>query len=327
MQKKFIALAVAGVLAAPIAASADSANVEIYGKMHASWDFVDESTGADNDGTGVMRQSIFGLKGAEDLGNGMKAVWQIETLVNTTSAGNTGGLAQRPAFVGLSGDWGTFAMGRQEAPYKISTGKVDLFGDTIGDYNTIISTGADSFENRAHQAVAYVTPTMNGFHAAIARVAAVNADDDLWSLAAVYSNGPLFVGFGYETHDISALANLNSDDAWKIGAAYSFGDSRIGGVYENIDVGSGGDIDNYVINFAQKFGNNTFKIQYGNSDRGADADYWAVGVDHNFSKRTKVYAIYADAEPGLALNGGNELFGNYTGGDTDAFSFGIVHSF
>ena len=330
MQKKFIALAVAGALAAPFAASADKANVEIYGAMHVSWDFVDANAGVDNDQTAVFRQSKIGFKGAEDLGNGMKAIWQIETDIGD------GNVADRPAFVGLAGDWGTFAMGLQEAPYKVSTGKVDLFGDTIADYNVVVSTGAETFENRA-QAVAYVTPTVNGFHAAIARVASAQTfDNDVWSLAAVYANGPLFVGFGYETHDIAGV--LPDDDAWKIGATYSFGDSRIGGLYEDIDLGgAGGDVENYILNFSHKFGANTFKIQYGESDRGAvDADYWGVGIDHAFSKRTKVYAIYADAEAGLRLNSGDNghgsgnngagLGGAYAG-DVDGFSFGIVHKF
>ena len=334
MQKKFIALAVAGALAAPFAASADKANVEIYGVAHYSWDFVDEGNGAsDNDATGVNRQSRIGFKGSEDLGNGMKAIWQIET-----DAGDAP-FADRPVFAGLTGDWGTFAMGRQEAPYKVSTGKVDLFGDTVGDYNTVIGRNGDGFENRPAQAVAYVTPTINGFHAAIARVATVGgagtgtADNDVWSLAAVYSNGPLFVGFGYENHDVL----LGNDDAWKIGAAYSFGDSRIGGVYEDVDVSGDGDIESYILNFSHKFGANTFKIQYGETDAGAaDMDYWAVGIDHAFSKRTKVYAIYADAEAGLRLNSGDNghgsgnngagLGGAYAG-DVDGFSFGIVHKF
>ena len=324
MQKKFIALAVAGAMAAPFAASADKANVEIFGKLHVSWDFVD-SAGADNDATGVDRASRIGFKGAEDLGNGMKAIWHIETDVQDANWGD------RPVFAGLTGDFGTFAMGRQYAPYKVSTGKLDMFGDTIGDYNAVLGAQnpAHSFETYA-SAVAYVTPTVNGFHAAIARGAmAAAADNDVWSMAAVYSNGPLYAALAYETHD--GLLSVDAD-AWKAGIGYSFGNSKVGFVYENIDDdNSNTDTDNFILNFGHKFGANTFKIQYGDSDvdNGADADYWAIGLDHAFSKRTKVYAVYADAEAGLALDSKGWGNANNTAyaGDVDAFSFGLVHKF
>ena len=86
MQKKLIALAVAAAVAAPMSVAAD---VKIYGKMHASWDWTDSNDNANDDSddsTGVFRASRLGFKGSEDLGGGLSAIWQVETQVNSVTA-------------------------------------------------------------------------------------------------------------------------------------------------------------------------------------------------------------------------------------------------
>ena len=90
MKKQLIAAAVATAIAAPMAASAD---VTVYGKLHYSIDSIDydssmsgtiPDTGMDSevagyDGSAVnSHDSFFGIKGSEDLGNGLSAVFQME---------------------------------------------------------------------------------------------------------------------------------------------------------------------------------------------------------------------------------------------------------
>jgi predicted porin len=63
----------------------------------------------------------------------------------------------RNSFVGLTGGWGTFVVGRNDTPYKTSTGKLDLFADTMADYN-----GTVGFDDvRADNAIAYVSPNLS----------------------------------------------------------------------------------------------------------------------------------------------------------------------
>lgn len=357
MQKKFIALAVAAAVAAPMAAAAD---VTIYGQMHASWDFVDTNDAANDDSddvTGTFRASRLGFKGDEDLGDGLSAIWQVETQVQAAS----NSLALRNTFVGLKGGWGQVRMGRHDTPYKIGTGSLDIFSDTAGDYNNIIGTrtsGATGFDERVPQTVAYITPSFNGFTAAIARVSTklnegANSDEtEAWSGTAMYDNGPLFASLSYEQQSGAAIGTgsgttaTDDVDAWKLGLGYKFGSSKVGFVYEDISHGarnSAAERNAWYINFAHEFGANTFKIAYGaaedsdavNSNDGADN--WTIGLDHAFSKRTSVYALYTsmDNDRGgfYGVNAGNDVASGAVyapgaaGKDVDVFSLGIVHKF
>ncbi len=348
MQKKLIALAVAAAVAAPMAAMAD---VKISGYMHASWDFLDaDETNADDsdDATGVMgraaRASHIRFSGNENLGNGLKAIWQIESQIDNHN------FAARNTWVGLAGSWGSFKMGRLDTPYKQSTGSLDVMGNTVGDYNTIISTLSDNdtnFDLRPSDTVSYWTPNFNGFSGGIMRSSmdqeetnGLSLDDaELWSMMAKYSNGPFFASLAWEDHsDMGNATATQESDAWKLGLGYKFGNSRVGFIYEDIDHdgnNSADDRDAFYINFAHKFGANRVTVAYGDMDdsdaNGVNdgADYWALGICHSFSKRTEVYAIYADVD-----NDRNAMVGTWStegapeaGGDASAFSLGLIHKF
>lgn len=160
---------------------------------------------------GEGRASRFGIKGSEDLGNGLKAVYQIEIGVNfdTNNAltNNADTFYWRNTFAGLAGDWGTILMGRHDTPLKISTAKLDLFSDTMADYNGTI--GFDDL--RADNAVAYISPSWAGFQLAAAIVPSgmgtalgvsnVNSDqiNGGYSLAGIYKNGPFYGSVAYES--------------------------------------------------------------------------------------------------------------------------------
>ncbi|MGH8740188.1 MAG: porin, partial [Burkholderiales bacterium] len=126
MQKKLLALAVAGALV-PAAAMAQS-SVEIYGRANLSfgnWKATGSSTGADFDGRMrvVDSGSRLGFRINESLGGGMRAFAVMETGVNIDSGsqagqsggpnGSTGFWASRDSYLGLGGGWGDIRLGRQ----------------------------------------------------------------------------------------------------------------------------------------------------------------------------------------------------------------------
>jgi predicted porin len=365
MNKKLITLAVAAALVAPAAAMADAT---IYGKLNMSVDYFDAdagpaiSNGLINNrgefdgwavnkgplGRGEGRANRLGVKGSEDLGNGLKAIYQIE--FGVTMAEENGGspisggddtLSMRNSFVGLAGGWGTLLVGRHDTPMKISTGKLDLFSDTMADYN-----GTIGFQDlRVDNAIAYISPSFAGFQLAAAShvgggasVSGINNLDsdslaEAYSIAAIYKNGPFYGAAAYEvlTDDLIGFPDgVDGDDfdKWRVGLGLlDWNGFTLAGVYENQD--PGGDLDDrdlWQISAGYAFGNNMIKANYGQND-GDDLDIenWTIGFDHNFSKRTTAYLLYTDTDRDLD----GDLFedDDDDGLDWSGFSIGVIHNF
>jgi predicted porin len=391
MNKKLITLAVAAAMVAPAAAMADAT---LYGKLHQSIDYLsqddyevlvfDEDTerfvpvsidgfsgwainrtdGRIIPGNGPVGPSNrIGVKGSEDLGNGLKAIYQVELGVTLsdrdyfpTNGDRGNGLNMRNAFVGLAGGWGTFLVGRHDTPLKISTGKLDLFADTMADYN-----GPLGFVDlRVDNAVAYISPSFSGFQFMGAMHAGgagsiegqYNIDNDslasAYSLAAIYSNGPWYASVAYESlsTDLSREASIFEDEdrlldpfsdnnKWRFGLGMlDWNGFTLTGIYEtreNVAFFNDADSNSWEVQAGYSFGNNMVKAAYGSLDRDSDDDedllddirdfsfdadlnQWTIAFDHNFSKRTKVYALYNNVDDDL-LPG------------WDGFSLGVVHSF
>ena len=145
MNKKLIALAVAGALAAPVIASAQGTNVTIFGRVQQEYSGV--ATGNNGGSTGDpayqgglndnARSSRWGLQITEDLGRGLKAIARLEQGLNTGS-----GTASTPReqWVGLSSaQWGDVKFGRVQSPFKDFAGgmTIDPFA-----YTTLQANGA-----------------------------------------------------------------------------------------------------------------------------------------------------------------------------------------
>jgi len=330
MKKSLIALAVAGAFAAP-AAFAATANVDVYGRPNM---FIEDTNATGYEMAVVDRQSILGFKGTEDLGGGLKAIWQIEQTISGNQDGVGGGttIANRNTFVGLSGGFGTFLMGRHDTPYKLATGRLDLFSDTMADYNggsvgaANNAAGKDSFtalvnathDARPAHAIAYISPNFSGFSVALAGVASNAALDsgdnfDAYSLSATYSQGPLFASLAYQ--DVEVVGS-----AWKLGAGYTFGAARVGFIYEDVDNNAPtADQKSWMINGAYAMGPMTLKAQYGNvdvSNTNQDRTKFSLGLDYSLSKRTTAMVIYDT----------NKTKNNVPG-SLNGWSVGIRHTF
>lgn len=361
MQKKLLTIAVAAALAAPVAVMAD---VTVYGQMHYSYDWVEGAPsgkgGSDvsEDATGVSRSSRIGFKGAEDLGGGLKAVWQIEGQVDSN-------VSLRNTFVGLSGDFGTILAGRHDTPYKLSTGKLDPFGDRIGDYNIVIGNfnGIVSSDERAPQTIAYVSPNWNGFSGAIAYVSHYyndagygdgNEHDRAVSAMIKYDNAGFFASAAYEWGTGNFLADTlapgllgpnNFDEpeltSMKFGLGYTFAGFTLGAIYENIEADPGKgfddmDRDAYYVSAKYAFGNNSIGGFWGMADdvdgvKDSGAQMYGVGYDYKLSKRTNLYAMYAGVNN--ERNGRYGLWGSSNsayrsvGHNINGYSLGVIHKF
>ncbi len=369
MKKTLIALAVASACVAS-AAQADSSNVVIYGQANASVDLT--KTGTDTAGNAganqtkvSSNQSRIGFKGMEDLGNGMAANFQVEEgfdIDGGASATTGSTLTSRNTYVGLSGkSWGEFRLGRHDTPYKIATRNLDVFADTMGDNRNIM--GQPLFDIRANNMGAYMSPNMSGFQALVAYVAGAESatsgatKGDAWSLAGIYANGPLFGSLAYQTFKLGTAGSgaivttliptaIGADagktvKATKVGMGYNFGDAKVGFAYEHItdDLTTHIDRNNWTLNGAYTMGSNVLKAAYTHAGKVGSvndtaAKQWTLGVDHNLSKRTAVYALYSKVSNdsagtygvGTGVAGG-AVAAVGAGADPSAWSFGMKHSF
>ncbi|MEY6433392.1 porin [Thioalkalicoccus limnaeus] len=377
MNKKMLTLAVAAAMAVPAAAIADAT---LYGRVHMSIDYVDVDRNASwvpggvpapgaqpdaVDGQGNLvpgkdftgwnlnsnsRASRLGVRGSEELGFGLKAIYQIEFSVDIANDGRDSAawngnrgttLSMRNSFAGLAGDWGTLLAGRHDTPLKISTGKLDLFADTLADMN--FTVGFDDL--RADNAVAYISPNFMGFQfsgmvmptggATFNGGRNLDADSlaEAWSVAGIYNNGPFFVSLAYETLDSdqwqgTGQTGAKSFDKWRVGLGLlDWNGFTLTGLYENWANYRGldkADADLWQIQAGYAFGNNMVKAMYGQSDLDwdrriygdvADKSSWAVGFDHNFTKRSKAYVLYTQMDDDVR------------DADWSGFSLGMVHSF
>jgi len=355
MNKKLIAIGIAAALALPMAAA--QAGVEVYGKARVSVDF--NNNGDDNTGQEKSNMSVssnasrVGLKGDEDLGDGMTAVFLFENPVNfdTGAWGSAAGSA-RQSYVGLAGGFGTVLAGRLDTPYKSSTNSWDPFIDTKADYNNIMNGP------RVSNTLAYVTNNMNGFKAALAYVMpSVSSGSDALpmtktakkqsaiDLGANYDNGPLGVAFAYEVLTKSGSTKTGAsepDDAtfWKLGAKYMIMDATsLALIYENQDVGGTvKDHNNIYFAASHKMGDTTLKLAYTKADKWggitkSGADMISVGVSQALSKNTEVYALYSqisnEDNAAYGLTGGPASVTKASGvaSDPSVLSIGINHNF
>jgi len=160
--------------------------IQLYGHLDVS---IDDATKGIHDSAAVGRLgwqpdissnlSYFGVRGGRDLTPGLRAVFQFETQVDVSATPGTGSnpassdasvkgaLASRNSYLGIAGGWGAFKVGKTDAPYKLSTARMDPFSATVGDYNSIMgNTGGDNraeFDTRISHAAWYESPNFGGF--------------------------------------------------------------------------------------------------------------------------------------------------------------------
>ena len=332
--KKILAIAIASAFAAP--AMAATSNVDVYGKLHMSVNWYDDQPSSVSDIGISSNASRIGFKGSEDLGGGLKGIWQIESSLNLDE--QNGSLAARNSFVGLSGGFGTALLGNHDTPLKLVGRKVDLFGDTLGDSRNVLGVGNVPSDTRAKNVVAYITPNMGGFSGAIAYTTDLNGsgnggdqdDQSAYNLSVEYGNGPIYVGFGYgdgDYHDTNGV-----EETWRLAGSFSFGDFKVVGQYDSAGRENGNDFDGYMLGGSFKLGAMTFKANWMSGDYdvsgSAEPEQWNLGVDYAMSKRTTAYAMYTDGQDvTLGAGGGSSDRVAGADGDISALSVGVVHNF
>ncbi|WP_059887838.1 porin [Burkholderia ubonensis] len=300
---------------------------------------------------GVMSGSRWGLRGRENLGGGLSAVFTLEGgfLTHTGAAGQGGLLFGRQAYVGVdSARFGRLTFGRQYTTLAIAQVTMDPFGTGLaGTSANLISAGGHGGSNRMNNAIKYELPKTPGrLYGEIS-----------YSLGGVpgsiVANSQFGASLGYNAGKLDTIvayagarnADGRGHDAREVffGAKYDF---DVATAYLNYVLNRGAIVPGTVNHRSQDFLIGT-SVRVGTDyvlasciykdDRTADrndARQFALGYVHNLSKRTSLYASYAhiwNRASNTATSGFYRVWnatdvGNPAAGNS-AFNLGINHRF
>ncbi|WP_050894913.1 trimeric porin PorB [Neisseria meningitidis] len=299
MKKSLIALTLAAL---PVAAMAD---VTLYGTIKAG---VETSRSVAHNGaqaasvetgTGIVDLgSKIGFKGQEDLGNGLKAIWQVEQ--KASIAGTDSGWGNRQSFIGLKGGFGKLRVGRLNSVLK-DTGDINPW-DSKSDYlgvNKIAEPEARLISVR------YDSPEFAGLSGSVQYALNDNAgrhNSESYHAGFNYKNGGFFMQYGgaykrhqnvdnvkIEKYQIHRLVSGYDNDALYASVAVQQQDAKL--VKDN----SHNPQTEVAATLAYRFGNVTPRVSYahgfkakikGKKDADTQYDQVIVGADYDFSKRT-----------------------------------------
>jgi predicted porin len=336
---QFKRLAVALVVSAPMLAAAQS-NVTVYGTMDAAVGVLDTGANGEKSQTvinsGNQSSSRLGFRGTEDLGNGLKALFNVEAgLALDTGVGDSA-LFGRRSVVGLQGAFGTVTVGREYTPISFIAAGSDIFGQ--GFYGSNLSAfNSNRLTRRVSNSINYKTTQMSGFTGSASFSAGertVEPSGDLMGVALEYANGGLFLGAGYQVLERLAAGD---DKEYAFGAGYKFGTVEVKGNFLVGDqVGNNNKFEQANIGAAMTFGAGKafVNVQQNKFENGAKGNGFAIAYSYSLSKRTNVYTSYASMRNnGLATFGLNSSSTNVTpvatalGADPTAFTVGVRHTF
>ncbi len=296
-------ITLAALILAGFAASAQAqSNVTVYGVVDLG---LAKTTGQ----TTIEREnhaSRLGFRGAEDLGGGLSAIFNLESEILADTGAQKGNLFERQAWVGFKGEFGTVYFGRTKDLVDGAQGRVEPFGadGVIGKVNEPMMRGGVG-ASRVSNAITYNSVNMSGFVASAQYVLSElsGAKSGISGLI-TYDQGPFGAHFGYQKAVQVAATTAAQPTLYTFGASYKISDLKMTGQYAKGDtkvaakgkytsallgaIYSVGATDYKAVISRQQQSTNTF------SDKNTVREI-GVGLDHHLSKRTDLYA-YAGRE-------------------------------
>ncbi len=364
MQKKIIALAVAGLVSGVAFAQT---NVTVYGVADANYTYSKlgdaKFSGVESGGWNGGR---IGFKGEEALGNGLKAIFTYE-FGSIDIGENVGISGTRLSFVGLSGNFGAVTLGRQAAPSYIFLGATssndittvyptNLALDNAWTFSTMSTGGTARWNN----SIAYSSPTMAGLNVRAIYSFGENVRDSYSDastdaskvgLGVNYANGPLYLTAMYQevldndgTNPITGLDyNVGGAKSWAIGGNFDF---KVVKLYANYMQEKRDDGTATVDDAKHKLWSLGLSVPVGQAgtvraeytqfkadevDNGK-AKGLGIGYDYDLSKRTKIYTAVSRVKNDDGLGWGyskvsNATLTQFAGENSTNFSVGIRHFF
>lgn len=280
--------------------------------------------------SGGVNGSRWGVKGSEDLGGGLSAIFKLEQGFSLDSGAATVGQAfSRQAYVGFAGGFGEVQLG------KVWTAFDDVWGASNAVFDSALSPTHHVFQSinyidRTSNGLRYSTPTFGGFAGAVS----YSLDEKVPGAAKVsafsvtYGAGPVAAHLGYQVEDIQNTGALPSDLKYLIvGGSYNFGVATAKANYaqvKNLGNANGADTKEYQLGVDFPISSAlTVSASYAKSDDNATAGNqsrkgYGIGATYTLSKRTFLYGGYNANKASNAGAGDDKL---------DILAVGVQHKF
>jgi predicted porin len=361
MKKSLLVLAVAA--AVPVLAQAQT-NVTLYGRVDAAIGSEARGGGAGSAISllsGVQSSNRWGVRGTEDLGGGLKAVFNLEGgfdadvgrgfgqatqqsgisnvsggfAAPATGANTSGGLDfRRRSVVGLEGGFGSLLFGRDYDPlFRVLLGSDNL---GLGHYANVHTIFRTSYGVRIDNGIHYVSPSFGGFvirgaYGLSEQFVAPKAAGRSLSLAAEYAAGPLYVGLGYRQNSLA----IGSDKFTALGARYNFGAFAVNaGFGRNDPFGAFNNTKSLWLGGDVQAGPGRLHLQVGRVDPDGAGKASTIGITYNYplSKRTNAYATFGTVKNNFASSyslgtSSTNVFAGGLNADPRGIAFGVGHNF
>jgi predicted porin len=277
---------------------------------------------ADNNLRVSSNTSAIGIKGSEDLGDGLKAIYKVEfevaigdkprTKPDTAGLLNSepGGLSGRDQFFGLKGGFGAIKFGTMSSNYKQMGGKVDPLYRTPLEGRGFLQTQSSALHggkgiNRGRQThtAQYVSPKMAGIQL-VANTTFSGSNDETSGIGVRWSNKAFLVYADYISGQTNAQFDCTdanactTEAATKLGGKFTAKAFSIGAQYEMAEDRTNADYA-FLAGTFNINANNALIATYGMKDAkdegnvpSEDTTGYALAYDHKMSKMTNVYVGY-----------------------------------
>jgi predicted porin len=324
----------AGALVAGALCSAGGAGAQtavLYGLLDASGTYV-KPVGTEDYllhlTNGNMQTSFIGVRGSEDLGGGLRAVYKLESYlrVDVGAAGRDvgDGFWTREASVGLSGSFGTTVLGRTPTPLWLATTSFNPFGESFGFSPTVRQyfDGAMLGDTRWNNSIWYTNnprdPLRVVFSANLDESTPGHSNGHNLGLSVAYVTGPFAATLVGEMIRNSAQPlppGFDRQSVLQAAATYDFQFIRVYGQVGRIKTEATDDsrITSYQLGAAVPFGTSLIMIAYGRQHletptKATTDRITSIGYDYFLSKSTDIY-IAASYEKLSFVSSGSSFAG------------------
>lgn len=296
----------------------------------------------------MVDTSRIGFKGSEDLGNGLKAIWQVEQGLSFDDNSTGNRFATRDSFIGVEGGFGKVRVGRLSTYQNSDMEQVDpwMYGGSKGSVNGLgIFTRTDG---RVNNAIRYDSPNFGGFTVSALygadEVRAYNAgertDKNTANLAVAYSNNGIFAAYSYLRYG-DAIKDNEAGHGHRVEAGYDANNLYVALGYQQVKSGADASYGAYTgalngevktremaLTASYTIGAITPRVSFakgwdmkleGKELNDSGYNQFVIGADYALSKRTAAYVSY-----------GQVNWDSNIAKDTDkeqSFGVGVRHNF